>query len=376
MSSTPTALSLFSGIGGLDLGATIAGVNVLLATDVDSGALEVLHERTGMRTLHGDVDELLEGRLVDAWGRGNRPALIIGGPPCTGFSHAGFWISDKRRGADPAVAYLASYAKAVTTFRPDAFVLENVPGLTFKTHVAFLNAFLSSVRRAGYTAFTEVLDASEFGVAQARRRLFVVGFRSSRRPRLNRRPVFPMRSAAWAIGELADTGLCEPDELPGGKYRELLELVPPGGNYLAFTRERNIPGRPVLFRNRGRYWSFLLKIDPKQPAPTLPAQRLTYNGPFHWRNRHLRVGEIARLQSFPDEYPITSSLKVARRQLGNAVPPLLAAVVLWQVRAVLEGAQPALPSALALSLDSASSYRDVMGAYPMLTGQSSRKAVA
>jgi DNA (cytosine-5)-methyltransferase 1 len=101
-----------------------------------------------------------------------------------------------------------------------------------------------------------------------------------------------------------------------------LPAIPPGDNYLFFTAKRG--HSEPLFEWRKRYWSFLLKLDPEQPAPTIQAQPGPYVGPFHWKNRRLRVLELKRLQTFPDEYDIVGTRRSRQVQLGNAVPPLLA----------------------------------------------------
>ncbi len=109
-------------------------------------------------------------------------------------------------------------------------------------------------------------------------------------------------------------------------------MIPPGENYLYFTENRGYSDS--IFKWRSRYWSFLQKLDPHKPSPTLPAQRISNNGPFHWNNRHLRLREIARLQGFPDNYPLPK-LRQARQQLGNAVPPILAAHIAFSLVEIL-----------------------------------------
>jgi DNA (cytosine-5)-methyltransferase 1 len=360
---TELALSIFSGLGGLDLGARIAGLNVQVATDIDGEALRLLSRACGSPHLVADVDEALAGGLSSLWTGEGAPRVLVGGPPCTPFSHAGFWLEDKRLGRDPARHLLQSYLDCLEQFSPDAFVLENVPGLAFKTHRPLLDSLVQRAQDLSYEVTSSVLIASAFGVAQARRRLFIVGTRKGEAASLSEWPLWPRRSARWAIGELGQTGIAEPDEEPGERYRELLPLVPPGGNYLHFTAPRG--WSPPLFRYRGRYWSFLLKIDPDEPAPTLPAQRITYNGPFHWLNRHLRKREIARLQSFPDWYPLSEDLSTARRHLGNAVPPLLAAAVITRVRQALgDISRDEWPIPLKVALDPDARFEDVAAAYP------------
>jgi DNA (cytosine-5)-methyltransferase 1 len=359
----PEGLSVFSGIGGLDLGARIAGLEIELATDQDPEALSLLSASVGTQTLPGDIEDVLRGSLVRSWGERGSPRCLIGGPPCTAFSHAGFWLEAKRNGEDPAGRLLVSYLNCLEEFTPDAFVLENVPGLAFKTHGESLKNFVDRSMGLGYSTTQTILRASDFGVAQARRRLFVVGLRGRAPVPLGDWPAWPVRSSRWAIGAIEGGAEPEPDEELREKYRELLPLVPPGGNYLHFTDRNGY--NPPLFKYRGRYWSFLLKLDPDRPAPTVPAQRITYNGPFHWSNRHLRVREIARLQSFPDWFELSPDLPTARRHLGNAVPPLLAAAVIWRVRQALGDVEASTwPAALENAADPDATFEDVVANYP------------
>ena len=363
MPTTDAALSVFSGLGGFDLGAQIAGLRVELATDIDGEALGLLAAGLGVRTEEGAIGDLLEGgRLLEAWGDRVRPRILFGGPPCTPFSHAGFWLDRKRNGLDPARHHLASYMQCVRTFEPDAFVIENVPGLAFKTHQRSLDGLMENAEDGGYAVSSAILRASDFGVAQHRRRLFVVGIRGGPPADMKTWPLWPVRSSRWSIEDL-EGGTPEPDELPGERYRHLLERVPPGRNYLHFTAPRG--WNPPLFRYRGRYWSFLLKLHPEQPSPTLPAQRITYNGPFHWANRHLRVREIARLQGLPDWYKLSRHLPAARRHIGNAVPPLLGAAVLWRVRQTLgDVSDEEWPAAFRACADPDAPWADVTHEYP------------
>lgn len=357
MSKHATALSLFSGIGGLDIGARVAGAEPLLSTEHDREALDLLRRGTGAATVPGPIETVRE-LLSSLWPSAQPPSLVVGGPPCTAFSHAGFWLQQKRDGQDPAADLLKSYVSVVEDVQPLGFVLENVPGLAFKTHRRFLSDLIASAERAGYSVGHAILNAADFGVPQARRRLFLVGVRGRRRHvELQTWPHMPSRSAGWALSGLGPQDQ-EPNEVPTGQWGHLLPRVPPGQNYLVFTDRYGF--NPPLFRNRGRYWSFLLKLDPTRPSHTLPAQRVTFNGPFHWENRHLRVREMARLQGFPDGYPLSVDLANARRHIGNAVPPLLAAAVVWRVLAAIDLADATrLPPALEVAREPTSTAAQV-----------------
>lgn len=328
-------LSVFSGMGGLDLGAHLAGLSVASTVDADAEALRVLGRALGAKTVVGYTQDLVPDDVIDDAGlRRNGSAILIGGPPCTAFSHAGFWLERKRDGSDSQAARIDDYWRYVAALKPRAFVMENVPGLAFENHESVLRHFVCRARRNGYSVKTGILDASEYGVPQARRRLFVVGIRG------RKQFAFPeatfcdgQRGARWALEGLTNaTNPPESDEKLTGRYSELLPLVPPGDNYLFFTKKRGY-SKP-RFGWRKRYWSFLLKLHPDRPSPTIAATRVSNNGPFHWRNRRLRIRELARLQSFPDTYPL-AEVAQARRHLGNAVPPLLAGQLLWAVRVAL-----------------------------------------
>jgi DNA (cytosine-5)-methyltransferase 1 len=114
---------------------------------------------------------------------------------------------------------------------------------------------------------------------------------------------------------------CDEGHFAGGKHHQELREVPPGENYLYFTAERGHPS--PLFKWRSRYWSFLLKLSPDMPSWTIQARRSNNMGPFHWRNRILRIEEIKRLQTFPDDYQLSGNVERQWRQIGNAVPPVL-----------------------------------------------------
>lgn len=331
---SPDTLSLFAGLGGLDLGAKVAGLRVGLSLDNDKDALLKLSRALGHPVLATNIEDLDPDVAIEAAGVGATGCMLIGGPPCTPFSHAGFWIKSKRDGEDPQWGRIADYGMYVAASKPRAFVLENVPGLLFKNHQPVLGAFLRRMKRLGYSTAFRVLDAADFGVPQHRRRLFVVGIRGRHAFEFPRGTTLTRpRTAAWAFKGLArNVNAPESDEMLRGKYADLLPAVPPGDNYLHFTSRRG-HAHP-LFGWRTRYWSFLYKLDPKRPSITIPATRITNNGPFHWRNRHLRIRELARIQGFPDNFPAGQG-PLARRHIGNAVPPLLAAEVLWAVRMYL-----------------------------------------
>jgi DNA (cytosine-5)-methyltransferase 1 len=360
-------ISLFSGAGGLDLAVercaepaldqdgTKGPLHVALATDLDGDALKTLEVNLGTVTVQGDITQLPTSELLKAGGlkRGDA-CLVIGGPPCTPFSKSGFWLDYKREARDPNASLLDEFARVVEEARPEAFILENVQGLTYHTHAKQFAMFLVRMDSAGYRPSFQVLNAADYGVPQLRKRVFVVGRRNGKRLMLpapthsgwteHTRRIdltrLPYVTAGQVLKDLLP-GEPEPGEVVQGQYADLAASVPPGQNYL-WHSERGGSGAPV-FKWRSRYWTFLLRLDPDRPATTVQAQPGPWVGPFHWENvtddqgreraRRLRLAEIMRLMTFPDDFVLATDRKVFQRQLGNAVPVELGKAV---VRCILE----------------------------------------
>jgi DNA (cytosine-5)-methyltransferase 1 len=143
----------------------------------------------------------------------------------------------------------------------------------------------------------------------------------------------PFRSCWDAIGDLECAAVTE-DLAMRGKWAELLPSVPEGQNYLWHTdRGGGLP----LFGWRRRYWCFLLKLAKSQPSWTLQAQPGPATGPFHWSNRRLSMRELCRLQTFPDDVVISGGRNSVQKQVGNAVPSLLAEILGREIRRQLFG---------------------------------------
>jgi DNA (cytosine-5)-methyltransferase 1 len=240
-----------------------------------------------------------------------------------------------------------AYTRVLAEARPRAFILENVYALTYRNRASrpAFQRLLREIDQAGYACRWRVLNAADFGVAQLRPRLFVVGVPKGRRlPELPE----PTHGGAWerrhsghasrphlTAGE-ALAGIdapAEPEEHVNGKWGHLVPGIPPGGNYLHYTAERGHP--EPIFRWRSRYWSFLLKLDPNRPAPTIQAQPGPYVGPFHWENRRLRVAEVKALFGFSPDFELAGTRGSIQAQLGNAVAPPLARRVAEPMAAAL-----------------------------------------
>lgn len=337
----PTAVSLFSGCGGLDLGIHRAGFDFAFANDLDPLAAESHRANfPHVPFFEGSVAEItpeLLASVSDGRAVAGRVHLLVGGPPCPPFSKSRFYRKDKPRGLlDPiGLETITGYLSVLAILEPTAFLLENVPGLAYGVHRDALDHIVQSAAKLGYSVRWKVLNAADYGVPQIRQRVFLVGVRdgSFDWPLATHAEdpadgLFSLRLARWrtagaAISDLDNEENAGDDgHFAGGKHHHLLKLVPPGQNYLHFTAERG--HQEPMFRWRSRYWSFLLKLSPDMPSWTIQAKRSNNMGPFHWRNRILRISEIKRLQTFPDDWVLAGKVEQQWRQVGNAVPPLLA----------------------------------------------------
>ena len=356
-SATLRAVSLFAGAGGLDLGVEAAGYSVVYAVENDPTAVQTLNRNRHMFFPHLEVVEPMDITRLEAHhvmrqlgvGKGDID-LLVGGPPCVAFSKSGFHLEYKRAGTDTRAGMLDHYLRFLKALRPKAFLMENVFGLAYRNHSSpFFRRLRDGITELGYTAEHKILNAADYGVPQNRQRLFLIGAlegrhllhpsathwgeHERRRPPDNVHELLPHVTAGEALAGLATAP--EPEEVVNGKWGHLLPEIPAGGNYLHYTAHLGHP-RP-LFEWRSRYWTFLLKLDPKRPAPTLQGQPGPYVGPFHWENRRLRIPELKRLHGFPDDYQLAGGRRDVVLQIGNAVPPHLAHVV---TAAILMQVQP------------------------------------
>ena len=325
-------VSIFSGAGGIDSGFERAGFKTVFATDVSPECC--LSFEANFPSTEVICDDIKNINFTSVKRKYKNIDGLVGGPPCPSFSKSRFYIKDKKRGIQDSVGFLtlSNYFRAVKELKPKFFFLENVHGFVYKPHKSALEYVKKNSKKLGYKIFFSVVNAADFGVAQIRERFICVGVKNhlsdfnfpkethtSPNKRIN-------NLKKWVTCgdilndidfKLKDDKLSE----AGSKDKDLLKLVPPGDNYLFFTKERGHP-KP-LFKWRSRYWSFLLKLSPKKPSWTIQASHSNNMGPFHWKNRFLRIQEIKRIQSFNDSYKILGNFRSQWRQIGNAVPPLL-----------------------------------------------------
>lgn len=347
--SEPSVISLYSGGGGLDYGIEAAGFRVAVSTDFDRDSCATLRQDRTRPVIERSIFDLSTEELLTTAGVDVGDVdLLIGGPPCQPFSKSGYWArGDTLRLSDPRADTLAAYLRVLEETRPRAFLLENVDGLAFAEKSEGLHFLLRSVdeinRRAGtrYCPAVQILNAADFGVPQTRRRVFVVAARDGapfrfprsladvvpdEQPRRAQDGTSYFRSSWDGLADVRPS--CGEDLAVRGKWADLLPSIPEGHNYLWHTdRGGGLP----LFGWRRRYWGFLLKLSKDRPSWTVQAQPGPAIGPFHWTNRRLGHRELCRLQTFPDHVQIVGSRISVQRQIGNAVPSLLAEILGRQI---------------------------------------------
>lgn len=353
-----SAISLFTGAGGLDLGLEAAGFQVRAAVEMDNDCVTTLRHNRDWPIINRSIHDVASMELLQTAGLGDGELdLLVGGPPCQPFSKLGYWASgDTKRLDDPRATTLEAFLRILRDIKPRTYLLENVAGLAYSGKdegLCFLTETIRLINKESGTDYSMellLLNAVDFGVPQIRERAFLIGSREGHgfgklKPThyphpLSNQPrqltifsaIQPHRTAWDAIGDLQEDGN---EELSlSGKWADLLPSIPEGSNYLFHTDKGG--GLP-LFGWRRRFWNFLLKLAKNLPSWTITASPGPATGPFHWNNRRLSVRELCRLQTFPDNYSVTGTYRSALRQIGNAVPSALAEAIGIQMRLRLLG---------------------------------------
>lgn len=358
MKNAPTVISLYSGAGGLDYGFEAAGFRTAVALEMDPACCETLRRNRRWPVIQRSIHAVPSSELLEVAGlKKGETDVLIGGPPCQPFSKSGYWAKgDAARLEDTRSDTLGAYMRVLEDTLPKAFLLENVEGLAYSNKAEGLDLLLGLIeqinRRSGtrYRPAFKVVSAAGYGVPQLRERFIMVASREgtpfefpprTHRPaedlaaQLDLGALEPYRTTWDALGDLSE----EPGEdlAARGKWAELLPSIPEGENYLWHTeRGGGIP----LFGWRRRFWCFLLKLAKDRPSWTLQAQPGPATGPFHWANRRLSMRELCRIQTFPDDVVIHGNRTVVQKQVGNAVPSLMAEVLARAIWTQLLGLPP------------------------------------
>lgn len=322
-----TAISLFSGAGGLDIGFHDAGFTIVECNELEQKFAATLQRNSqkGER-LHGS--HIVCQDIQEYTPCVSHADFIIGGPPCQTFSAAGARANGVN-GTDDDRGYLfLQYARIIDRIKPAGFLFENVYRIVGAQGGKPWKQIQAAFRELGYTLHWRILDSADYGVPQFRERLIIVGLKKGpyRFPFPSHGPDSPDQHSYYiareAVSGINTTG-CKVGI--GGRHGHLLNDIPPGLNYSFYTERMGHP--TPLFGWRSKFSDYLYKADPDTPVRTIKAQGGQYTGPFSWENRPFSVDELKRLQTFPDRYTITGNRQTVIHQLGNSVPPQLARVL-------------------------------------------------
>lgn len=328
-------LSLFSGAGGLDIGFSDVGFNIVSSVEIEEKFCETLELNTGAgKRFSNSKVNCIDIREFSGKNLG-KIDFIIGGPPCQSFSAAGRRANGVLGTTDARGVLFREYVRLLEELSPKGFLFENVYGIVGAQGGEPWKEILQAFSDVGYKLFYRIIDAADYGVPQHRERLIIVGLKEGefKFPRPTHGPDSiddeQFYNAQTALDGVESSESDEENRL-GGRYASLLNDIPPGLNYSFYTEEMGHPN-PV-FAWRSKFSDFLYKADPNTPVRTIKASGGAYTGPLHWDNRFFKLEEYKRLQTFPDDYVISGKKQVAVKQIGNSVPPQLARIMAIAIR--------------------------------------------
>lgn len=335
-------IDLFCGIGGLSLGFEQAGFDVVAAVDMWEDAVKTYNHNRKEKVSHVMTVEDFNDTLLPELAKTHKITGIIGGPPCQGFSTVG-----KREVEDPRNKMYLEFYRAVKIANPEFFVIENVKGMLTLNKGAFVKDLLERFgpNGLGYTISYKLLNAADYGVPQNRYRVFYVGIR-------NKKFDFPapydfQLSASDGISDLLHSDNTHYGSEPKNEYQKLLRGVqshPLNQDYTAHTEQTvriismipdggNIKSLPPEFWEVRRYNKAFERMSSTRPSNTIDTGHRNY---FHYAEPRIpTLRESARIQSFPDNFEVLGTRGSQYKQVGNAVPPMLAKVIADEIKKLL-----------------------------------------
>lgn len=349
-------IDLFAGVGGMSLGFEMAGFDVVLANEYDKEIAEAYvknHPNTKM--IAEDITSLsLEEVFSEYQGKVD---VIIGGPPCQGFSQKG----QRKTIHDERNFLFKYYVKVVGLVQPKYFVMENVPNLLTAEKGYFKKEIEEMFRKLGYILNSDVLNAADYGVPQNRRRAVIIGKKTDNvEEKVALPPKTKEQVTIWdAISDLAylESGEGESEQ----KYKleaqsvyqkdmrkdseRLFNHQATKHSKLALERLKLLPpemGKEVLPQEHltksiySGTWSRMVKNDVSVTITTRFDTPSSGRFTHPYLDRAITVREAARIQSFPDDFVFTGTKSAQMKQVGNAVPPLLAKAIAEAIKKDIE----------------------------------------
>ena len=292
-----TFVSLFSGAGGFSIGFEEAGFKCLLSSDIDEDAKNThLKNWPKIPFIHSNISTLLPEQILKET-KGQTPDVIIGGPPCQGFSQMG-----DKHGSDPRNMLFSSYVNIVRELKPKCFIFENVKGLATLQKGEFLKKLASDFAKCGYDIYFKILNAEHFGVPQARNRVILVGTRTGTKfdfplpKKIKIGKLKPIDTVGNAITDLINEDKKFPNHISlkhGETVVKRYKLIPEGGK---------LPPPKMLPKDirRVNFGSTYIRLSNSTPSVTLVPGNNAF--PIHpTLHRSLTPREAARIQTFPDD---------------------------------------------------------------------------
>lgn len=343
-------IEIFSGAGGMGLGATQAGIDVRIAIEKDKYAAQTyLFNHPKTTVVVDDVSNIKEFKLL----KKKEQLVLFGGPPCQGYSNSN---RKTRTSENPKNWLFKEFMRSVKLTNPDWIVIENVPGLQNLEKGFFLEQICNDLLKLGYTPNIKILNAVNYGVPQKRERIFIVGSKNGAafefpigeyennhvtiRDAISDLPILENGSiesllsykhspksefAKMMRGDLKKS----PQNYVTKNSTNVLERynhIPEGGNW------QNIPIELMSnYKDHTRcHHNIYRRLSSSEPSPIISNYRKSMIiHPFE--NRGISLREAARLQSFPDNYIFCGPLIYKQQQVGDAVPPLLAKAIFNQI---------------------------------------------
>ena len=350
-------IDLFCGCGGLSEGFRLAGFDIVGGVDFNAAAIRTYNRNFGEgKGVCCDLLNMTKEQIIETFGSLDDIDVIIGGPPCQGFSAANRY---KTEGQDPRNRLFFEFIKFVDLAKPKAIVIENVKGIITKDNGYAKDRIEAIFRERGYSVTHRILDASAYGVPQKRSRNFFVMLKEGEFDFDTLQQVEEVVTVREAIGELYDfdnntsprfilrkkpktafqTYLRASDSsiynhevrYPAEKVQHRISFVPQGGNW------EDVHAELWPTERNNRHSSAYKRLDESLPSVTIDTGN-NHSNYFHpLYNRIPTVRESARLQSFPDSFVFEGNRSEQYRQVGNAVPPLLAKAIADRLMEVLSG---------------------------------------
>ncbi len=335
-------IDLFCGIGGLSLGFEQAGFEVISAVDMWKDAIVTYNNNRKNKVAKVETVEFFNEKELPELIKTEHITGIIGGPPCQGFSTVG-----RRDIDDPRNKMYLEFYKAVKLAMPDFFVIENVKGMLTLNKGAFVKDLLERFGNGGlgYNITYKLLNAADYGIPQNRYRVFYVGVR-------NKTFVFPSSlnitiTARDAISDLEGADNEHYGTNPQNEYQKMMRgdcKYPLNQDYTNHTQQTidiisqvpdggNIRDLPKEVWEIRKYNKAFERMGTFKPSNTIDTGHRNY---FHYSEPRIpTVRESARIQSFPDSFEFIGTRGSQYKQVGNAVPPMLAKIIAEQIKNIL-----------------------------------------